>query len=461
MDEQMSELLVIIIPAAVIGAAALLIFVAISARKRGGDSAKKSGAKIKDRSVIIRDANKRLGQNPRDAEALKSLADLYYREEDFEKARKTYAILVDLCATNKELDEFEITLRYAVSSLRTKKLKEAYKSLVIARTLNQEGFEVNYNLGYLEYLRKNYEKSAPLLAQAREYQPDHPETLKYLGLSQFKLNLFTDAVTNLKKSVDLEPEDKETLFALGQSYFEQGQQERAVQILTHLRADPEIGPSAALYAGTIHLKTRQYEEAALDFEIGLRHEKMKEEIMLELKYRLAAVNVQQKNVAEAIRLYNEISSVRPEYKDVAAQTAKYQELSLNRHLQTYLLGSVSEFVALCRQLCTSFFPDAKVKIIDISVQKSEHADLLAEVHTARWEDLVLYRYIRASGQIGDLALRDMYARIKELRAGRGFCVSAGEFSETAHAFVEARLIDLVEKAQLTKRLNNLAAYSGA
>ena len=159
--------------------------------------------------------------------------------------------------------------------------------------------------------------------------------------------------------------------------------------------------------------------------------------------------------------YQEIIKVRPEYKDVANQAAKYQELSLNRHLQTYLLGSVSEFVALCRKLCTSFFPDAKVKIIDISVQKSEHADLLAEVHTSRWEDLVLFRYIRSSSQIGDLALREMYARIKELRAGRGFCVSAGGFSETAHSFVEARLIDLIEKDSLVKRLNGLSAYTGA
>ncbi|MBN1686918.1 MAG: tetratricopeptide repeat protein, partial [Spirochaetales bacterium] len=389
------------------------------------------------------------------------LADLYYREEDFEKARKTYQILVELCATNKELDEFEITLRFAVSALRTKKMKEAYKSLVIARSLNQEGFEVNYNLGYLEFLRKNYEKSAPLLAQAREYQPEHPETLKYLGLSRFKLNEFDDAVSNLKLSVDLNPDDKETMFALGQCYYEQGEQDRAVQILTHLRADPEIGSAAALYAGTIHLKMRQYDEAVSDFEIGLKHEGIKEDVLLELKYRLAAAYIEKKNVPEAIRLYKEIEKINPNFKDVAAQNAKYQELSLNRNLQTFLLGSVSEFVALCRKLCETFYPDGDVKVIDISVQKSESADLLAEVHTARWEDLVLFRYVRTSSQTGDLTLREMYARMKELKAGRGFCISAGGFTETAQSFVEARLIDLVEKDTLVRKLNTLAASSDA
>ena len=116
----MSETLVIIIPAMVIAAAALLIFAALSNRKKQGKPRKKNGAKTKDRAVIIREANKRLSQNPRDAEALKSLADLYYREEDFEKARKTFEILIALCATNKELDEFEITLRFAVGRVDRK-----------------------------------------------------------------------------------------------------------------------------------------------------------------------------------------------------------------------------------------------------------------------------------------------------------------------------------------------------
>ncbi|MAG13615.1 MAG: hypothetical protein CMN78_03350, partial [Spirochaetales bacterium] len=241
---------------------------------------------------------------------------------------------------------------------------------------------------------------------------------------------------------------------------ELGQNDKSVQILTRLRADPETGPHAALYSGTLNMKMHKYDDAVMDFEIGLRHENMKDEVRLELKYRLATAYIQTKNIPEALKYFDEIMRVNPGYRDVPAQLGRYRELSLNRNLQVYLLGSVSEFVTLCRKLCTMFFPDAKVKIIDISVQKSEYADLLAEVHTARWEDLVLYRYIRSSNQIGDLALRDMYARIKDLKAGRGFCVTAGGYTDTARQFVEARLIDLVDKDQLVTRLNNMSSFSG-
>lgn len=209
-----------IIPIAAIILAVFVIYMVVSSKNRQAKKQKSASIKSKNRASIIREANKRLSQNPRDAEALKSLADMYYTDENFEKARKTYEVLMDLCATNKELDEFEITLRYAISSVRTKKLKEAYKSFVIARSMNQEVFEVNYHLGYLEYLRKNYERAAPLLSQAQHLKPEHSETLKYLGLSQFRLNRFDEAANTLRKSLELEPDDKETLFALGQTYFE-------------------------------------------------------------------------------------------------------------------------------------------------------------------------------------------------------------------------------------------------
>jgi restriction endonuclease Mrr len=47
-------------------------------------------------------------------------------------------------------------------------------------------------------------------------------------------------------------------------------------------------------------------------------------------------------------------------------------------------------------------------------------------------------------------LRDFYVRLKEVRAGRGVCLTAGSFSEQAAAFVQARMIDLVEKEGLVK-----------
>lgn len=451
----MSDLLPILIPVGiVIIAAAIVIPLLLKGKKTEEGNGKKF--KGKDRNAVIKEANRRLAQNPKDAEALLALADLYYREGIFDKSMRSYELLIDLCATNPEIDEFDVTTRYALSAMKLKKYDEAYKSLLIARSMKPDVFEINYNLGYLEYQKKNYEKAAKLLLIARKDQPEHVETLRYLGMSLYKLQKYSEAAALLRRVIDLEPDDKESLFTLAEAYHNLGQNEQAIRIFSHLRPDPVWGPGAALFSGTIHLNSRQYQKAIMDFEIGLKHEAIKNEILVELKYRLAVCYIQIQEIGPALRFLKEIEDQFPGYKDVPNLISRYGELNTNRNLQTYLMSATSDFVTICRKIATSFFPGAKVKITDVSVNKNEYADILTEISTKKWEDIVLFRFVRTSGSIGELLLRDLYARSKEVKAGRGFCLTAGEFSEGARHFVEARLIDLIEKDKLIELLNNLA-----
>lgn len=409
----------------------------------------------KDRAAAIRDANRALSQNPKDANALSTLADAYYEDQEWAKAARMYGLLTDLVATNPDLDEHLITVRHGLASMQTGDYQNAYKSLMLARRDQPELFEVNYNLGQLEFKRKNYEKAASLLRSAQERRPDHPGTAKYLGQSYFRLKRYRDSISLLKRVVEAEPDDKESTFYLGQAYYEAGQSDQALRVFGHLRADPTYGPRAALMAGSLHLKSRLYDEAELDFQIGLKHDPIPPEIVLELKYRLAATYTRKQELDKSLDVLQEIARINPNYKDVSAQLERSRELASNRNLQTYLMAPTSEFVGLCRRIVNGYFPRSKTKITDIAAGRSDHTDILAEVSTAKWEDTVLFRFVRSSGAVGELVLRDLHSRIKETHAGRGLCVCAGEFSEGATAFVEARLIDLIDKEGLNKLLKRV------
>ena len=125
-------------------------------------------------------------------------------------------------------------------------------------------------------------------------------------------------------------------------------------------------------------------------------------------------HLKQQEIAEALKFLYEIDAKFPGYRDVSDLIKKYSELNSNRNLQIYLMSQPSEFVTLCRKLSLTFFPQAKVKITDVSVNKSEYADILADVSTKKWEDIVLFRYIRTTGVVGDMVLRDLYARKQSL-----------------------------------------------
>lgn len=442
----------VVAAAVIIGLVGLVTVVVVIILKSTG---KKEKTERKDRNTVLKEANRQLAQNPKDHRALLAISDLYFDEKNWEKAFRTYRILIDLCATNSSIEEWYVTMRYGLCAIQLKQYGEAYKALAIARTLKEDAFEVNYNLGFLEYKRGNTERAVQLLQFAGEDQPEHLGTRRYLGRSYFRLKKFKDSLRILRSVVDVDPEDKESLLFVAQSYYELGQNDQALVIFSHLRPDPQLGPHASLYSGTIRVKKREYEKAAMDFEIGLRHQEVKQEVILELRYRLAEVYMKQQEIGKALQQFNEINAINPSYKDVASQISRNRELHSNRNLKTFLISPSSEFVTLCRRMVMGFHANAKVKITDVSVVKSEYADILAEVETAKWEDVILFRFVRGTGLVGELVLREMNARIKELRAGRGYCITAGDFTDSAHGYVEARLIDLLNKDDLLKILNRL------
>jgi len=109
----------------------------------------------------------------------------------------------------------------------------------------------------------------------------------------------------------------------------------------------------------------------------------------------------------------------------------------------------------------SYYPRAKVKISNISLNKNEWADILADVDTNKWSDVIMFRFIRTQGVVGELIVRDFHSHLKEVKAGKGVCITVGAFSEEAKRYTEARLIDLIEKDRLQAILNTVDARVAA
>ncbi|MDR0451343.1 MAG: restriction endonuclease, partial [Treponema sp.] len=166
-------------------------------------------------------------------------------------------------------------------------------------------------------------------------------------------------------------------------------------------------------------------------------------------------------IAKALPMLQLIQTDTPGYKDVGVLIGKYQEMNANRNLQIYLMAPSADFVALCRKIVITYFPRAKVKITNIQVNKNDWADIQAEVDTPKWSDLIMFRFIRTPGSIGELIVRDFHSHLKEVKAGKGICITVGSFSEEAKRYTEARLIDLIEKEKLTAMLNMVDAKAAA
>lgn len=413
------------------------------------------GMKKRDRNTLLKEANKRIALNPKDPKALLTLADIYYKDNNMEKAFQTYRVLSDLCATNPELDEFDINLKYGIAAFKMNAMDVSYKALMFCWAKDHDNNELNSYLGRIEYKLKRYDKAAGLLRKVVSNAPGDIDSRKYLGMSFFKLHDAALAVPHLIKAAEHNINDKETLFTLGKCFNETGRADKALKIFTQLRSDPVWGPNSCLFAGTINSSLRNYEDAIMDFEVGLQQDSVPSDIALELLYRLGLVYIKTGKLPLAIEKLTKIRRLSPGYKDVSDLLNKYTELSTHKNLQLYMASQLKEFCEICKRLASQTFSKSSVKAVEIFTGNSQYIEILAEVKNRKWEDVILFRFMREEGMVGELVIRDLYGRLREVRAGRGFCFTCGEYSPSARDFVEARLIDLIDKEKLILLLKKL------
>lgn len=432
----------------VVGFIALLMIFSGSKGKSG------KGSKQKSRQVIIKEATRKLSQNPHNPDGLIPLADLYFQEQLWEKAYPLYETMLNIAVAHSEINLGQASLRQGICALKVGKTEDAFKGLLQARKINPDSFETNFYLGQAFINNKEFDKAIPLLRKALTVNKEVPEIYKYLGIALYQNHNFKESLPYLKRALDISPDDKELLFSMADAMKEGGSGDRAIKVFMHLRPDPEFGARACLAAGMIHQNAKQHDKAVQDFEIGLKHINAPIEVMTQIRYRLAHSYLETSDIGHALICLRDIQSTVPNYKDVPALIARYQELNQNTNLHTYLISNNSDFIALCRKIVSVYFGKAYVKVLDINAM-SDCTEVQTEIETAKWEDSVLFRFYRTTGAIGELFIRDFHARIKDLKSGRGICFTAGTFTEEARKYIEGRPIDLTDKAGLIKILNRI------
>ncbi len=424
----------------------LLLMILTSFSKKG-----KKQEKQKGRQVIIREATKKLEADPHNPQGLLKLSDLFYRENNWEKAYPLYQTLVNVAGVHAEIDFSDAALRLGICAIKLGKNQEALKTLLLARQQRPDNFEVNFYLGQALCLNNEFDKATAALKKAIALNHEVAETYPFLAQALYKSKKYREALPYLKRTLDINPENKEYLFYMADSLNETGNIEKALKVFMHLRPDPVYGVKSCLYAGTIHANNNLIDKAIMDFEIGLKHLDSPKDIQVDIRYRLAQCYLKISDIPKGLTLLKDIQALKPGYKDVNNLVNRYEELNQNGNLRTYLIGGNSDFVSLCRKIVMTFFKKARIKITDINVS-SEFTEVMTEVETDKWEDTVLFRFYRTTGSTGELYVRDFHGKIRDEKAGKGICFTAGIFTDEARKYIEGRPIDLIEKDLLSKIL---------
>lgn len=441
--------------AGVIMIALVAVLTLFMGKKGGGASEKKRNSNNKNKAHIIKEANKKLAKNPHDPAGLIPLGDVYFSSQIWDKAYLIYSDLSKLDSKSGAVNIGECFLRLGISALQLGKNPEAAQALLSAYKVNSISFENNFYLGKALFNQKLYEKSVPLFKKALLAKPEASGVYFLLAQSLYFAKKYRDCLPFFKKALDEDPSNKEALFNMADSMFQEGRGDRAIKVFMHLRADPVYGARSCLRSGIFHTKINDLNAAVQDYEIGLKHETEPSDIRIEIEYNLARCYFEKKQIAKGLALLKSIRNSVQNYKDVNSLINRYQELSQNSNLQIYVSANSNDFVTLCRKFILTKYKNSNVKIQSIE-NDSLYTDILTEIYAATWQDVVLFRFFRTTGSVGEIYIREFHEHMGDVNAERGFCISAGIFSDESKKYIEGRPIDLIEKTELIKILKQIS-----
>ncbi len=452
-------MIISILIAVIVALLLIAIIVGIKSIKRKEEK-KDVSVKIqkKGKSAILKEAEKKLAHDPHNIPSLETIGDIYYGEKDWEKVWNIYKTLYDISTAHPEIDIIKCALRMGIAAYGLGKNEDAVSALMLCIKKDPNNFDCNLFLGKALMKANTFDKAVFCFKKCKVIQPENNEVNMLLGTALYKAQKYRDCLPFLKRVLDENPGNKEVLFDMAVAMTECGMGDKALKVFMHLRPDPEYGPQACLEAGKMHERVKDFASAVKDYEISMRLPSVPEQIMLQIKYRLANTYIAMNDISKALTLLRQIQAAKPQYKDVDALVARYAELNQNKNLQTYLMSGTSDFVALCRKFIATYYKDSFVKVEDVQVA-SESVEIICEVETPKWEAKQMFRFYRTQNVIGDINVRDFHSKLRDTKCDNGVCISIGGFSDSAHKYIDGRPVDLIEKDELVKILKRINMFS--
>ena len=180
-----------------------------------------------------------LKEKPQDIKTNYSLAEVYQKARNFEKAEEMFKRLMEINPEGKKTYYGKIIKMYDTAGMFEKAVEPAEKIV----ELSPESEMAVYNLGIIYSKVERYEDAIKAFNQAISIKPDFDWAYYNIGLQYFKLKKFLKAVDAFKKFVEITPANADAWYNIGVGYMQSKKFEEA---LKPLRKSIELRPNYGL-----------------------------------------------------------------------------------------------------------------------------------------------------------------------------------------------------------------------
>jgi tetratricopeptide (TPR) repeat protein len=179
----------------------------------------------------------------------------------------------DNASSNSNSDDRQVYIALAQMNTRLRRFSDAEQALDKAEQLSTKTDDKEY-VWFLRgstYERdKRYAEAEQQFKKVLASDPDHASTLNYLGYMLADQNMKLDeALSDIKRAVDLDPGNGAYLDSLGWAYFRLGKYEQAEDNLLKASQKINTDPTVHDHLGDLYQKTGRLKLAATNWERAL------------------------------------------------------------------------------------------------------------------------------------------------------------------------------------------------
>ena len=140
--------------------AALLVVILMFVKGSSKEKRNKVNTTIqkKGKNAVIKELEKKLAHDPHNVQALETLGELYFADENWEESLRIYNVLYDISAAHVEINIAKVALRIGIAAFHLQKFDEAINFLLLSVKKEPEVFNANSN--FLRYFLSSFSVSS-------------------------------------------------------------------------------------------------------------------------------------------------------------------------------------------------------------------------------------------------------------------------------------------------------------
>ncbi len=379
------------------------------------------------------------------------LAEAYYFTSNLEMAMVEYKQVLSTGRFSNSATEKIIRKRLADIYMKFGQLEEAQKEFVVLSKLEPHNSEYLYQIGNIFYDRGMKEQALTYLDKALKSGKSSSEIFFLIGKIYYEMSRSNEALNAFTNCVRLDPKNPEAHYFIGIILKAMNAYGKAVQELdiAEQTKDNQLKVKAIYQKGICKLEVSELEGAKADFERALKYSSEENNTTIAIHYTLGMTYEKERRLVEAVEQWEKVAQLRPNYQEVQAKLAEYEDLRVDDKLKDLLTSTPTTFEIISQ----NFLKALGYETLESTMQDDDHLEIVGMERSLKWRNVrggkVLVRISRDNDDVNEDQVAKLVENLKLVHGIRALYVTTGKFTPQAIRYSENRPVDLYDRQRLT------------